>query len=271
MLRAIAVIVFSALVASCSSSTQQLQEQADALAHSVGLRKIQLQAGDFTLMAYERMGSISAPVHIYIEGDGNAWTGSSLSSDPTPSDPVALRLAAADNSPNVVYLARVCQYVMSPSCNSQYWSNAQFGETVMDAYHQALQRWKTYHLELNGYSGGAAVALLLAARRDDVVAIRTIAGNVDTDAFTILHHLSPLSASMNPAVMIERTSRIPQRHFAGEHDTVVPPMLIAAYQARMPAGHCSAYNVVPAIDHYKGWPEVWPVLLAQPLPCAPEQ
>ena len=138
----------------------------------------------------------------------------------------------------------------------------------MAAYNDATNRWKGYKLELTGYSGGAAVALLLAARRDDVAAIRTVAGNVDTEAFTNLHKVTPFSESLIPTDVLVRTSRIPQRHFVGQNDKVIPPFIASGYQDRMMPGHCSAYNVVPGLDHYSGWPQVWHVLQSQPLPCA---
>lgn len=217
----------------------------------------EVAAGPFTLLVYERMAGVSAPVHIYIEGEGS----------PTPHDPVALKLAVQDPAPNVVYIGQACQYISTRGCDARYWTYARYGDVALDAYRQALQRWQGYKLELTGYSGGAALALLLASRRDDVVAIRTVAGDVDTDAFTALHHISPLSESLNPASVLERTAHIPQRHFAGADDGVVPPSLVANYQNRLPPGHCSAYNIVPGAGHEDGWTQAWPVLLAQPLPC----
>lgn len=267
-MRALPAIALLALLAGCASPTEGLRRKADALAAGAGMQAVQLNAGMFNLLAYERIADASAPVHVYIEGDGNAWLASNMvSPDPTPLDPVALKLALRDKAPNVVYLARVCQYVTSDTCSPRYWTYRQYGEETIGAYRQAMQRWQGRPLELTGYSGGAAVAMLLAARLDNVAAIRTVAGNIDTDAFTTLHHISPFSQSLNPASVMERTARIPQRHFVGEKDKVVPPSLIEAYQARLPAGNCSAYDIIPGLDHFTGWEEQWAGLLARPLPC----
>ena len=50
-------------------------------------------------------------VNIYIEGDGRAWLNKNRPSlDPTPKNSLALKLAEIDPAPNVIYLARPCQY-----------------------------------------------------------------------------------------------------------------------------------------------------------------
>ncbi len=48
---------------------------------------------------------------VYIEGDGRAYVNRRTpSNDPTPGNPMALRLALADPSLRVLYLGRPCQY-----------------------------------------------------------------------------------------------------------------------------------------------------------------
>ena len=64
------------------------------------------------------------------------------------------------------------------------------------------------YLELVGYSGGGAIAVLVAARRSDVVGIRTVAGNLDTRAFCKYQHVSALDGSMNPLAIAESFVRI---------------------------------------------------------------
>ena len=263
-----AAVLWLGMATACVPMAQDLRKKADKLAASADMRGIEVHGGAFTLWAYERMRDRTAPVRIYIEGDGNAWlTRNQVSPDPTPRNPVALMLAVQDASPNVVYIARPCQYMMSEQCNAQYWTYAQFNETIIAGMNQAINRWKGHPIELVGYSGGAAVALLIAARRPDVVALRTVAGNVDIDAFVQIHNISPLSESLNPADYKGRTAFIPQRHFSGAKDRVVPPVLIETYQRHLPAGHCSAYTIVPDRNHSSGWANQWASLLALPLPC----
>ena len=257
------------LLAACGPTGAEIRQKADAIAQSANLHKVEVQGGAFTFVMYERASDPAAPVRVYIEGDGHAWlTRNQVSPDPTPIDPTALTLAALDRSPNVVYMARVCQYVMSAPCNTQYWTRAQFSETVIASVNQAMNRWPGHKLELVGYSGGAAVALLIAQRRDDVVNIRTIAGNIDTKAFTNAHHLSPLLESMNPADNAPRTALIPQLHFVGEDDKVVPRTVSQSYENRLPSANCSMVTTVANATHISGWTDQWQALLAQKMPCS---
>jgi hypothetical protein len=53
----------------------------------------------FNLLAYEPVSISGDTIRVYIEGDGSAWLNSQFpSEDPTPSNPMALRLAVADVS-----------------------------------------------------------------------------------------------------------------------------------------------------------------------------
>ena len=104
---------------------------ADGIAGKAGFTKEYIKAGDFTLMTYQRFNRRSDSINIYIEGDGRAWeTKYRLSDDPTPSNPVALRLAVADPADNIAYIARPGQYPLSgiPECGSKYWSGFRFAD-----------------------------------------------------------------------------------------------------------------------------------------------
>jgi pimeloyl-ACP methyl ester carboxylesterase len=114
---------------------------------------------------------------------------------------------------------------------------------------------------LIGYSGGGAIAVLVAARRSDVVALRTIAGNLDHVAFTRYHKVTPMSASLNAADVIDQVRRIPQVHYAGAEDTVVPPSLIENFVARV--GESARVVVVRNATHAKGWKEFWGTEIAK--------
>src|SRR3546814_2839304 len=73
----------------------------------------------------------------------------------------------------------------SDVCSSDLdvWTSARFSDGVIVSMSDALDRLKeeagASSLDLVGYSGGGGVAVLLAARRRDVVSIVTIAGNLD--------------------------------------------------------------------------------------------
>ena len=270
------VFVIGALMSACSVTPNHevRQSHADAIAVGANLQAQSYSAAPFTLAGYQRIGTPHAPLTVYIEGDGYAWaTPDRPSSDPTPAAPVALELAARDPSANVVYLARPCQYqgLTAPACNVRYWTDARFAPEVIHAYDDALAQLKTqtgtsgFHLV--GFSGGGAIALLLASQRHDILSVRTVAGNIDHQAWTNLHQISPLTASLNPADQSEALTPIPQLHFVGVDDTVMPIAVANAYQHHFRDAHCMHTMSVPGAAHTTGWASQWPELLHTPLPC----
>lgn len=218
---------------------------------------------------------------IYIEGDGRAWLSRNTPSrDPTPPTPTALNLAKQDNSgKTVIYLARPCQYTGLASegrCPSKYWRSARFSEDVIAAYMQALDQLKATRgivtFELVGYSGGAAVAAILASRRADVKSLMTVAGNIDTDTHSRLHNVSLLAQSINPVTIAPQLSRLPQVHFIGAQDTNVPKQISDSFTSRLNNTNCTKQIIVPDVTHNNGWENNWPRLLQNYVPaCSPAQ
>lgn len=261
------IALASLLAAGCSSvpAPAQRKQLADALAARHGWIGERIPAGPFTLAAYRPRAPVAAPrLTVYIEGDGFAWVGAAQPSlDPTPRDPLALRLALAQPSGNAVYLARPCQFVDAEAshCDRRFWTGARFSAAAVAASDQAITALKREfgagHVTLVGYSGGAAIALLVAARRGDVERVITVAGNVDPDAWTRYHHLAPLDDSQNPITYRAVLNRLPQRHLAGAADSVVPPALIQAFAAGMAQARV---EVLPGYDHHCCWAEHWPQL-----------
>ena len=109
-----------------------------------------------------------------------------------------------------------------------------------------------------GYSGGGAIAILAASKRNDVTLIRTIAGNLDTDAFCKHHRVDPMEQSMNPSDFADAVSQIEQVHFVGARDKVVPPLIAQSYQRN---GGRGSIVVVDDAEHEKGWEKNWPDLV----------
>lgn len=238
---------------------------ADALASRQGWQPVLLPTGRFDLIAYLPISLRPADhLTVYIEGDGLAWVSETQPSlDPTPLDPLALRLALAQPEGNAAYLARPCQYAdAEPSaCSRRYWTEMRFAPEVIEASDRAIdalkQKFGARRLTLVGYSGGAAVALLVAARRHDVTALVTVAGNLDHRAWTQYHSLPPLTGSLNPADAGEDLSHVRQRHLAGGKDTTVPPGLIESFAHRFPAEMQPAVHLEPTFDHHCCWAENW--------------
>lgn len=207
---------------------------------------------------------------VYIEGDGFAWrTSRQPSADPTPRNPIGLELALKHQSGAAVYLARPCQFHSdidkAPLCTQNYWTNKRYAEEVITASEQALTQLKEMHgakaLVLVGYSGGAAIAALLAARRDDVEKLITVAGNLNHQAWTELHNVSPLTRSLNPAAYQEQLQSIPQVHFVGADDKNIPPQLAQDFISNYESTKFAKVIVVPDQTHSCCWQEIWPKLI----------
>jgi len=246
-------------------------EAADRVAATGGLTKTYIQTKDFTLTAYGRISRPGEDITVYIEGDGSAWLSPTLlSGDPTPARPLVLQKAASDPAGNVAYLARPGQYGagFSPGCDALYWSDRRVAAEVVDAMSEAIDRLRgasrSRKIDLVGYSGGAAIAVLVAARRGDFTSLRTVAGNLDTEAVNRHHGVSPLAGSLNPIDEAGRLGRLPQRHFAGAKDTVIPPFVARSFlkQAGDPDGR--RLVILEDVSHSRGWLERWGEILTIP-------
>lgn len=258
------------LLAGCANipSPAERRDLADALASQQGWHAELLRADNFDLLAYLPPNqSKTDRLSIYIEGDGFAWiSGSQPSTDPTPRDPLALKLALAQPEGTAVYLARPCQYVNAEAtaCSNRYWTEMRFAPEVIAATNWAIDSMKSRfgasQLTLVGYSGGGAVAALVAARRSDVVRLITVAGNLDHRAWTSYHRVLPLSGSINPADEINRLQGIRQWHFVGERDRNITPELIQGYVNRYSEQTRPTIQIVPGFDHHCCWAEQWPRL-----------
>ncbi|KXS53941.1 MAG: hypothetical protein AWU57_1676 [Marinobacter sp. T13-3] len=259
------------VIASCAQLPDAAQRtlKADQFANSHHWQRITLKTAHFALRAYGPEPVSERPsLTVYIEGDGLAWvTRSRPSADPTPIQPIGLQLALADPEPKAVYLARPCQYVKSPACQPEYWLDKRFSPEIIEATGAALDELKVRYsattLLLVGYSGGGAVAALLAAERDDVKALVTVAGNLDHEFWTNYHQISPLNGSLNPADRASGLARMPQWHFVGGSDAVIPPEALSAYTRQLPGSAPVVRVVKPDYGHQCCWVESWPTLIRQ--------
>ncbi len=259
------------LLAGCAlSSVDARHTSSETVAQAAGWRRLDLDAGTFVLAAYVPSALKHAPtLTVYIEGDGLAWIDAHTPSfDPTPRNPVALKLAIRDPGHHAVYLARPCQYVTGDNrrnCNDSFWTNHRFAPEVIAAENQAIdqlrRRYNAKKLLLVGYSGGGAVAALVSARRHDVARLITVAGNLDTAVWVAQKHLSPLDGSLNPADAWRALLRVPQLHFVGGRDKVMGPAVAHAYRNRFPPGRRPRLVVIPAFSHHCCWVKDWPTLI----------
>ncbi|AYR26327.1 alpha/beta hydrolase [Herbaspirillum rubrisubalbicans] len=263
-------VMLAALLAGCTSDPLR---HADAISDRSDLQREEVRGGRFLLTSYVHARKRAPLLRVYIEGDGRAWiTRSQHSLDPTPITAMGLRLAANDGG-DVVYLARPCQFTSmtrNPDCQPAYWTGLRYGSEVVTSMDEALSyyvaRLQPDRLELVGYSGGGSIAVLLAARRKDVSAIRTVAGNLDHVAMNRWHEVSQMPRSLNPIDFAAQVAHIPQLHVSGSEDKVIPTAITRTFVAR--AAPCAALKVVPGMKHESDWGALWPELLQVPLPCA---
>jgi dienelactone hydrolase len=260
------------LINGCSYQSAIVRiENAEQQAKEYDWQRSVLETNSFELVSYVPTNTTKAEIlTVYIEGDGFAWKNSHrASSDPTPHNPVALNLALKHPKGAAAYLARPCQYHIdldnTPLCTQSYWTNKRYSKEVVDASEQALTQLKesvnAKQLILIGYSGGATIAALLAAQRNDVIQLITVAGNLNHQAWTTLHNLSPLTGSLNPADYRDKLQTIPQIHFVGKDDKNIPPKLTQDFIAGYDSAELSNVIVVPKQSHGCCWQGIWQSLI----------
>lgn len=265
------ILLSLVLLAACSAlpSFEARRDAADALAAQRHWRAERIAAGRFDLVAWlpQRIEPADA-LTVYIEGDGFAWINSATpSADPTPRTPLALQLALAQPAGNAAYLGRPCQYVDAERthCPERYWTGARFAPEVIEATSRAIDalkaRFGARRLTLAGYSGGAAVAALVAARRNDVARFITVAGNLDHRAWTTHHRVAPLTGSLNAADAADRLAQLPQAHFIGGRDKVIPPALAQRWPKQFVGIGAANLHIITDADHACCWVQRWPALL----------
>jgi hypothetical protein len=260
------------ILCACTSTVWLSDTQlANTISEPARLQIKTFKVGQFIVHGRERYDKLGSDLSIYLEGDGLAWVSRrEPSRDPTPDNPIGLRLAAIDPAPNVIWIARPCQYtspIENPRCSLFYWTNGRFAPEIVDAIDQVITAAKlsakATKIHLIGYSGGGGLALLIAAQRNDVASIRTVAGNIDHPAFTSFHRVTPMSQSLDPASVARRINTIPQWHFFGAEDKVVPKLIGESYTRKAGTSSCLQMHVIPNVSHEKGWELLWPRLLQE--------
>lgn len=263
------LIVVGMALSSCTTVNSISPQEYAAKA---GFNFVPIDAGDYLLASWQKRDPETTTAHVYIEGDGKVWqTPARLSNDPTPENPLALSLAARDPHATVIYLARPCQHFLR-GCRQDDWGQGRYGEAIVTATNTALDHLRAQGIEnfaLIGYSGGGAVAALVAARRNDILSLRTVAGNLDLAAFADQHQAPPLAQSLDPLGIADSLSDLAQVHFVAEYDPIVPKQ--AAQNWIEKTGHrCTHFIWVEKTNHSKGWVEIWENLIKTQPHCAQE-
>lgn len=297
-MRSLAVsALISVMMLSACSNAPIGRAVADRLSSPAWMTERPVPALDLVLTAFEKMHTPGAPATIYIEGEGLAvgnirtmlvGDGRRLG-NPTPINPVAMHLATRDRAENVAYLAQPCQYTniskeddsitsvlqdkAQIACELDYRGDNAYSQKVVDSYSAALDNIKARYgitaFNLVGYEGGGAIAALLAAQRHDVLSLRTVAGIMDTTAFTAYHDVPALRGSINPVDRAASLKNLPQIHYIAGQDTVVPPAIVNSYLQALGDSTCADYMLIQGAGHDEGWVDKWPDLLQTRPTCGP--
>lgn len=207
---------------------------------------------------------LTTTLHVYIDGDGSPWLKQHfIASDPTAHSPLILDLMALDDTPSIL-LGRPCYYGKSniQPCHPRFWTSHRYSLDVVNSMENALLFWlkkfpNIQNITLIGYSGGGALAILLAPSIKKIIRIITLAANLDIEKWTTLHHYTPLTGSLNPIKAKKIAPNIKQFHIAGEDDNNIPVALIQSFIHQQSTaklwiiknqGHCC-------------WTQHWPSLL----------
>lgn len=270
--RALAVLFFVALLSGCLSR----QEEGPNLVRQAGWQWEVIHGGQFDLAtAHPPVTKPAKTLWIYIEGDGLAYvTPARVSSDPTPTTATGLQLSLADpHKDSVAYIARPCQFIMNEygrNCGKEFWTNMRYSHEVVISLNMAVDQLKkkfgAEHIIMAGYSGGGALAVLVAAKRNDVTGIVTVAANLDVTYWTQTEKLTPLTSSLDPSNFTHLVNTIPQIHFAGKEDDVVPPNTAKAFASRLPANSPVKVIEIPGFNHSCCWVQKWNELISSNNP-----
>lgn len=259
-----AIVLTVAFFSGCASSTAERYGTLEQQAMSSGFSAVRFGnnpplVGLLRTSKNVQTSSLKNPqtLWVMIEGDGRAWLNTrEPSRDPTPVDAAGWRWAQNISRANVLYLARPCQYLSSielEACSVSDWTNARFSEKWVGRLNAAIDDAKrTAHAKkivVAGYSGGGVMAALIAARRNDVVMLITVASPLDHAAWTAHHGVTPLTDSLDVLTVREKLMRLPQVHVTGADDKVVPTILMQNFLLAYPTYAPAELITLPGIDH----------------------
>lgn len=258
-MRTLIVMLASLILGACSSYV-------DRVAAQNGMSKLVAEDDSFRHVVFIKTSNTNDNVlHVYFESDGRPWIngGRHQASDPTPRDPLALKLMAVDAA-NTAYVGRPCYFGLAsdPGCNASVWTFGRYSPEVVGSMAEAVRgiiKSGAYReVILIGYSGGGVIARLVAPHIPETIGLLTIAANLDTAAWTALHGYLPLSKSLNPATEDPLPKTILHVQAIGGKDQLVPPCVTDAYRN---AGHQLEVWLYGDFEHRCCWVREWQYIL----------
>ncbi len=268
VLKACCNLMFGISVGLWLSGCATPSEQFAAVADEKGFYPISVATASFEHQIYfNRLAKHKFDqeiLHVYLDGDGTPWVQRRwIAKDPTSRNPLILDLMALDQQPAIL-LGRPCYhgYSVSPQCHYKFWTSHRYSQQVVDSMAAALKTLlKEYgfsHVSLIGFSGGGALALLIAPEIPEVKTVVTIAANLNVDAWSRHHGYKPLQESLNPSNQAV-SSNVKQIHIVGANDKVVPPFVVESYMDKQNVK--STYLIYDNYDHFCCWSEKWDEIL----------
>ncbi len=184
--------------------------------------------------------------------------------DPTPANPVLLRLMH-DAAHPAVYLGRPCYFgtATDQECEQRWWTFDRYSRVVVDSMCLAANRVSrelgATTVQLIGYSGGGTIVVGMRTCTDRLVAVTTIAANLDPRAWAEFHQYSPLNdlSPLDPAAA--RPDQLSEIHWQCQDDHIVPPQITDAYFV---AEKNARRRIVPSCSHASGWKQHWSEIVA---------
>lgn len=247
------------LLASCAAPAYQ---QLDKQAVQSGFTGTTVQGDKFRHVVYTSAQKDTNTLHVYIEGDGVNWQWNRfVKADPTPDRSLMLGLMKTDPE-NALYLGRPCYLglELDDGCDADYWTYERFSQKVVNSMVSVVNKLTGdyQNIVLIGHSGGGALALLMAEQLPAVNAVVTIAGIVDTDAWTSHHGYTRLVGSLNPAKRKALPETIKQLHLTGGRDANMPASLVRSWVERQSGARLWE---IPQNSHVCCWTRNWPSVL----------
>jgi len=263
-IKLLSLLLFMQLV-SCSSTTYEqkvaktFQANLQTVTGKPFVHKVYVNQAAFTDQTDNKHQRF---LHVYIGGDGQPYASGKYTQNPTPSNPLLLGLMEQDKQA-AIYLGRPCYFnPVDDKCDPSWWTIRRYNERVVTSLLAALSHFSSRyeHIVLIGYSGGGALATLMAERLKEARMLITVAGNLDIFEWTTHHQYTPLMESLNPAERPPLRQNIIQLHYAGEKDNNIKADWIKSFSDKQKQAE---FHLIEDADHSCCWDKQWPEILTK--------
>jgi pimeloyl-ACP methyl ester carboxylesterase len=249
----------SLVISACSTPPSSVFQRQSV---NLGLTESSIDTPLFELAVFDNgKQSANSELHVYLEGDGIPFIQNRfINIDPTSTKATTLALISQDDAHSIL-VGRPCYHgKFSASCSdNKWWTSHRYSTEVVEAIAGAINAYNQNgdKVVLIGFSGGGALAMLMADKINGLKKLVTINANLDIDAWTNYHSYTPLSGSLNPIKSSIENQDIRQLHLLGERDKNVPH----SHWADKIKGNNSSVLSYPNFGHHCCWSSAWPQIL----------